>query len=146
MTTIKELVFYLTSKNAHYPLSDEFVINYRQKKGGYITFAAKTGHPIDPLRCEPNQKWHFIESWLNQNFQKNIIAPDDDANKKVYSRMKCPELMLWFLEAVGVDASKIKDAKKKAEEGKKRNTNVSTIAKEIRNLIPWKDIEDTMKA
>lgn len=147
MTTVKELAFYLISKKEHYPLSDEFMANYRQNKGGYIAFASKTGHPIDPLRCEPNQKWHFFESWLIRSFKDGTITSwDDDAYKKVYNRIKCPELWLWFLEAVGLDSSDVEAAKEIAEEGKKRNCYVSTIAKEIRNRIPWEVIENTVKA
>lgn len=147
MTTVKVLAFYLISKKEHYPLSDEFMANYRQDKSGYIAFAAETGHSIDPLKCEPNQKWHFFESWLIRSFKDSTITSwDDDAYEKVYMRIKCPELWLWFLEAVGLDSSDVEAIKKIAEDGKKRNCNVSTLAKEIRNRIPWKVIENTIKA
>ena len=147
MTTIKELAFYLISKKEHYPLSDEFIRNYQQDKSGYINFAAKTGHPVDPQKCEPNQKWHFFESWLIRSFEDGTISSwDDNAYEKFYKSIQCPELWLWFLEAVGLDSSDIEVAKKIAEDGKKGNCYPSTISKEIRNRIPWEVIENAIKA
>ena len=148
MITIKELAFFLIEKEEHYPLSDEFITRHQQRGGGYIDFAIQTGHPVDKKRCEPNQKWHFFESWLIPNIKKGVIkSMDDDANKVFYhNRVKCPELLLWFLEAVGVNASDVEAAKKIAEDGKINNTNVGTIAKEIREQVSWEIIETAIKA
>ncbi|MBD5383871.1 MAG: hypothetical protein HDR72_02585 [Ruminococcaceae bacterium] len=143
----KRIGVFLNHKKEHYPLSDEFMTNYGQEKDGYIAFAAKTGHPIDKLKCEPNQKWHFFESWLIQSFEDGTIKSwDNDACKKFYNSISCSELLLWFFEAVGLDSSEVEAAKEIAEDGKKRNCYSSTIAKEIRDRIPWEVIENTMKA
>ena len=146
MTTVKDLAFFLIYKKEHYPLSDEFITHYQQSQNGYIDFAIKTGHLVDPKRCEPNQKWHFFESWLIRSFEDGTITSwDDDAYKTVYNRIKCPELWLWLLEAVGLDSSHVEAAKKIAEEGKKRNSNSETITKEIRKRIPWEVIESAIR-
>ncbi len=145
MTTVKDLALYLIDKKEHYPLSDEFIARYQQSKGGYIAFAHKTGHLVDPQKHEPNQKWHFFESWLLRSFQDGTVCWHNNAKKTVYNKIQCPELLLWFLEAVGVDHSKVETAKEIAERGKRRKDYPSTIAKGIRGQIAWEDIEDAMK-
>ena len=146
MITVKDLAFYLIDKKEHYPLSDEFIAQYRQCKGGYIDFAIKTGHSADQKRYEPNQKWHFYESWLIRSLQDGTISWEDNA-KVIYSKIiSCPEWLLWFLEAVGIEPSDVAVAKKIAEDGKKKNIAVGTIAKEIRRRIRWEVIENAIKA
>lgn len=146
MTTVKELVFFLIDKKEHYPLSDEFIERYQQSNSGYIAFAHKTGHIVDRQKHEPNQKWHFFESWLLRSFQDGTVCWHNDANKAVYHRIQCPELLLWLLEAAGVDSSAVEDAKEIAERGKKRKDRPSTIAKELRKQVTWEVIDNAMKS
>ena len=146
MITVKDLASYLIDKKEHYPLSDEFIACYQQPYGGYITFARKTGHLVDRQKYEPNQKWHFFEAWLLPSFQDGTLCWHNDANKAVYHRIQCPELLLWFLEAVGVDSFEVNAAKKIAERGKQEKYYLSTIAKEIRKQVAWEVIEETMKS
>lgn len=144
MITVQQLAFFLIDKNEHYPLSDEFIEHYQQPRGGYIKFARDTGHLVDRKRHEPNQKWHFFESWLIRSFVNGSVCWNKEAEKAVYKRIQCPELLLWLLEAVGVDSSSVKSAKEIAEDGKEKNVNTGTIAKRIRERVPWDDIEKTM--
>lgn len=146
MITVKCLVCHLIDKKEHYPLSDEFAARYQQSKGGYIDFAHKTGHLVDVQKHEPNQKWHFFESWLLQSFRDGSICWENDAGKVVYRRIQCPELLLWILEAAGVDLSKVEAAKEIAERGKESGDRPATIAKGIREQVPWELVEDVVKS
>lgn len=142
--TIQDIALFLNKKNEHYPLSDEFIEKYQQTSGGYIDFAKKTGHLIDRQKHEPNQKWHFFDSWLLQSIEDGTLTWDADAKKRVYNGLLCPELLLWIFEATEVSPSKVKAAKEVAEKGKVAGTNVSTIAKNMRACVPWDDIQNTI--
>lgn len=142
--TILDIALYLNTKKEHYPFSDEFIERYQQTNGGYIDFAKKTGHLIDREKHEPNQKWHFFDSWLMQSIEDGSLTWDADAKKRVYSGLLCPELLLWIFEACEVDPVKVKNAKDVAEQGKVAGTNVSTIAKNMRACVPWEDIQTTI--
>lgn len=157
MTTVKELACFLIGKQEHYPLSDAFIERYQQSGGGYIDFAHDTGHLVEPQKHEPNQKWHFFESWLmprlieytyTDKTKAKLLELSADAEEAVWSNhgLKCPELLLWFLEAVGVDSSKVEAAKKIAEDGKDGNVLPVTIARDIKDLIPWEVIEAAIKS
>lgn len=145
MMTVRDLVCHLIDKEEHYPLSDEFAARYRQSKGGYIRFAHQTGHLVDVQKHEPNQKWHFFESWLLRSFLDGSICWQNDAGKTVYCRIQCPELLLWLLEAAGVDTPVVEAAKEIAEAGKERGDHAAAIAKGIRKQVPWELIEDAVK-
>lgn len=145
MTTVKDLALYLIDKNEYYEQSSEFIKHYQQSGRGYIRFARKMGRLVDPQKCEPNQKWHFFQSWLFQRFQKGNICWDSDANKTLYQRIQCPELFLWLLEATGICRCKVAFAKELAENGKKNKARLITIAKEIRMEVPWEAVEEAMK-
>lgn len=142
--TIQDIANFLESKNEHYPLSDEFIEKYQQTSGGYITYALKTGHLVNKEMHEPNQKWHFFTSWLDQSIDDNSLSWDDDAKKRVYNGLLCPELLLWIFEACEVNPVKVRNAFKKAEVGKVNKTNVSTIAKQMRECVPWDDIQENI--
>lgn len=142
--TMQDISDFLTSKKEHYPLSDEFIERYQQTSGGYINYANKTGHLVDKERHEPNQKWHFFDSWLYQSLDDGSITMDADAKKRVYTGLLCPELLLWIYEASGVNPTKVKAAKEVAEKGKVEGTNVSTIAKNMRACVPWEDIQNNI--
>lgn len=145
---IKEWMGLLADKKEHYPVSDEFIKNYQQSpvnKDGYVFFAWKTGHIICREIAEPNQKWHFFESYMLIMIAQGKIQLDDDAGKW-YKNLKCPELLLWIAEAVGIDSEIVNEAAKRAREiidsginGRLRNKAGNEIANKI---IPWKMIED----
>ena len=142
--TIRDIADYLENKNEHYPMSDEFIERYQQTSGGYIDYAKKTGHMVNKEMHEPNQKWHFFNSWLYQSIDDGSLTWDADAKKRVYTNLLCPELLLWIYEATEVDPIKVRNAKKVAEEGKSAGTNVSTIAKNMRACVAWEDIQVTL--
>lgn len=139
--TMRTIASFLSEKKEHYPLSDEFMERYQQTSGGYIDFAKKNGHPVDKLKHEPNQKWHFFDSWLNQSLEDGTLTWEDDAKSRVYTKLLCPELLLWIYEASDVDPVKVRNAKEVAEKGKIAGQSVSTIAKNMRNCVAWEDLK-----
>lgn len=146
--TIKDISDFLITKNEHYPLSDEFMEKYQQTSGGYIDYAKKLGVEVNKYKHEPNQKWHFFTSWLEQslNETKNPLTYEDDARDRVYSKLLCPELLLWIYEACGVSPSKVKLAKEVAEQGKIDKLYVSSIAKNMRAIVSWDDLKINIDA
>ncbi len=143
--TMREIADFLQDKNAHYPFSDEFIERYQQSGGGYIDTAKKAGLIVDKQKHEPNQKWHFFDSWLYPSIDDGSLTWDADAKRRVYTGLLCPELLLWIYEASGVDPVKVSNAKTVAEQGKAAGTNVSTIAKNMRACVPWEDIANNVK-
>ncbi|MBS4842905.1 MULTISPECIES: hypothetical protein [Clostridium] len=148
---IKEWMEFLADKKEHYPVSDEFIKNYQQSprnKNGYVFFAWETGHIICREISEPNQKWHFFESYMLIMIAQGKIQPDDDAEKR-YRKLNCPELLLWIAEAVGIDSEIVNEAARKARVIIDSGTNGHLRTKagyEIREeIIPWKMIEDKIK-
>ncbi len=139
--TIQEFADYLEDKREHYPLSDEFIERYQQASGGYIDYAKQCGIVVDKTQHSPNQKWHFFTSWL----EEGKIDKTGDAYSKIYINLKCPELLLWIYEAMGTDPNKVRLAKIEAEKGRVSNTNVATIAKNMRSYVTWDDLIVNMK-
>ncbi|HEX8932211.1 MAG TPA: hypothetical protein VF810_03595, partial [Patescibacteria group bacterium] len=146
--TIKEWMKLLGDKKEHYPISDEFIKDYQQSpvnKNGYVYFAWETGRVICREIAEPNQKWHFFESYILILIEQGKIQLDDDAGK-CYKKLKCPELLLWIAEAVGIDSEIVNEAARKAREIIDIDTNGQLRNKagiEIANkMIPWYMIED----
>lgn len=146
MTTIRDLVYYLINKKEHYPISDAFIEHYQQSSGGYIEFAKDTGHIVDSQKHEPNQKWHFFESWLLPKILSGKICWNSNADINFYSKIQCPELLLWFLEAAGIASHDVTVAYEIAEKGKKENSHPSKIAKEIRTKITWEAVEKSIQS
>ncbi len=142
--TMRQIADFLTDKKEHYPLSDEFIEKYQQKSGGYIDFAKQQGLIVDKLRHEPNQKWHFFDSWLNESIEAGTLTWEDSAKSRVYTKLLCPELLLWIYEACGVDPVKVKQAKDVAEQGKVAGTATTTIAKNMRACVSWEDFNITI--
>ncbi|WP_313070245.1 hypothetical protein [Lacrimispora sp.] len=146
--TIRDWMKLLEDKKEHYPISDEFIKNYQQSpvnKNGYVYFAWETGREICRETAEPNQKWNFFESYILILIEQGKIQLDDDAGK-CYKRLKCPELLLWIAEAVGIDSEIVYDAARKAREiidigtnGHLRNKAGNEIASK---MIPWNMIEE----
>ena len=134
--TIQQFADYLTDKREHYPFSDEFIERYQQTSGGYIDYAKECGIVVDPTLHSPNQKWHFFSSWL----EYGQIDTSLDAKDRIYTRLQCPELLLWIYEAMGVDPNKVRNAKEAAEYGKVNKLATSTIAKNMREQVSWDDL------
>lgn len=143
--TMRDIARFLEEKNEHYPLSDEFIERYQQTSGGYIDTAKKAGRVVDKQKHEPNQKWHFFESWFYPSIDDGTLTLDSDARSKVYINLKCPELLLWIYEACNVNPSKVRAAKDVAEQGKVAGTNVATIAKNMRECVAWEDLANTIQ-
>lgn len=139
--TVKDMARYLEKRQAHYPFSDEFIEKYQQSGGGYIENALKAGLVVDKLQHEPNQKWHFFDSWYYPSLEDGTLSVNDSAKSRIYTKLLCPELLLWIYEASGVDPIKVRSAMRIAEQGKTAGTNVSTIAKNMRSCVAWEDIE-----
>ena len=143
--TMRDIEQFLLGKKEHYPLSDEFIEKYQQTSGGYIDNAKKAGLTVDKQQHEPNQKWHFFESWLYPTIEEGM-SWDETAQNRVYTKLLCPELLLWIYEACEVDPVKVKAAKEVAEEGKVAKLSVSTIAKNMRACVAWSDLEPAILA
>ena len=149
--TVKDVADYLSAKKAHYPISDEFIEKYQQKDGGYIELAQERGLVVDKYLHEPNQKWHFFDSWLALKVQEHIDEGKEDfyslsAKQRIYTNLLCPELLLWIYEACEVSPVKVREAMRIAEEGKVNKTNLTSVASLMRGKVPWEDIEATVRA
>ena len=138
--TVGQFCDYLTDKKEHYPLSDEFIERYQQTSGGYIDYAKKCGIEVNKYNHSPNQKWHFFTSWVDQTLEEEPDFMSHDAKSRVYTKLLCPELLLWIYEAMGVDPNLVRNAKVVAEAGKVAGTAVSTIAKNMRAVVSWEDL------
>lgn len=145
MITMRGIADYLETKQKYYPLSNEFVETYQQTSGGYIALAKSLGLLVDKSQHEPNQKWHFFDSWLYPSIADGSITWDADAKVRVYTRLLSPELLLWIYEACDAPTSKVQAALDVAVEGKIAGTHVSTIAKNMRACVPWTDLEVNIK-
>lgn len=144
--TMKDMELFLKDKKEHYPLSDEFIERYQQKDGGYIELAASLGMTINKEMHEPNQKWHFFDSWMYPkiNDENDSLTWESDAKTRVYNNLLCPELLLWIYEASGVSPDKVKAAKEVAEQGRAAGTSVTSIASNMRKCVPWDDIANAI--
>lgn len=139
--TMRNIASYLENKAEHYPLSDEYVKKYQQVSGGYIDLAKSLGMVVDKSIAEPNQKWHFFDSWMYPSIAEGTLSWTDEARNRVYTRLLSPELLLWIYEACEVPTEKIIAAKNAAETGKDAGTHSATIAKNMRDAVPWVDLE-----
>lgn len=142
--TVNDMANFLLTRKTHYPISNEFIEKYQQKDGGYIDNALKAGLVVDKQLHEPNQKWHYFESWYYPSIDDGSLLLSDSAQSRVYSKLICPELLLWIYEACEVDPSKVKAAYKVAEAAKTAGTHISTMASQMRKCVPWEDLEYTI--
>ncbi len=138
--TVGQMADFLLTKKAHYPFSDQFMERYQQTSGGYLDNAKRAGIPVDRQQHSPDQKWHFFESWYYPSIEEGTLSRDDDAKKRIYTNLLCPELLLWIYEACGVEPAKVRAAMKAAEAGKVSGASVSTIAKNMRSCVSWDDL------
>lgn len=143
--TMRGIADFLDTKAKHYPLSDEFIETYQQTSGGYIDYAKQLGLLVDKKQHEPNQQWHFFDSWLYPSINDGSLKWSESAKTRVYSKLLCPELLLWIYEASEVSPTKVKEAMDVAINGKVAGTNVSTVAKNMRACVSWADMETVIK-
>ncbi len=138
--TVGQMADFLSTKKEHYPFSDQFMERYQQTSGGYLDNAKGANVPVDRQQHSPNQKWHFFESWYYPSLADGTLTREDDAKSRIYTKLLCPELLLWIYEACGVAPSKVKQAMEAAEAGKTSGTAVTSIAKNMRACVSWEDI------
>ena len=143
--TMKDIYDYLLTKSAHYPLSDEFIEKYQQTSGGYLDYAKELGKIVDKERHEPDQKWHFIDSWLLRSIEDSSLTWNESAENRVYKKLLCPELLLWIYEACEVSPVKVRQAMTMAEQGKSAKQAVTTIAKNMRACVSWDDLRPAIE-
>ena len=134
--TMSDMERFLLTKNEQYPITNEYVELYQQESGGYITNALKAGLVVDKTQHLPSQKWHYFDSWLYATIEEGMMW-DASASDRSYSKFSCPELLLWIIEATGVEEAKVREAKDIAVAGKENGTGVSTICASIRAAVPF---------
>ena len=140
--TFKDLIAFCETKKEHYTITKKFIMDgYRQESGGYIDCAICQEKSIDPNAGEPNQRWHFINY---ASFQHNAVTLNKKSDKFCYGRIQCPEMLLWFAEAVLGDNAEI--VRKAAENAKNIIDSVEARARtdagyKIRKDIPWETLE-----
>ena len=134
--TMSDMERFLLTKDEQYPITNEYVELYQQESGGYISNALKAGLVVDKAQHLPSQKWHYFESWLYTTIDEGM-SWDASASDRSYGKFSCPELLLWIIEATGVDSEKVREAKDIAVAGKQNGTGVSTICASIRAAVPF---------
>ena len=134
--TMSDMERFLLTKDEQYPITNEYVELYQQASGGYIDNAKKAGLVVDKAQHLPSQKWHYFESWLYATIDEGMLW-DASASNRSYGKFSCPELLLWIIEATGVDSAKVREAKDIAVEGKQNGLGVSTICANIRAAVPF---------
>lgn len=78
------------------------------------------------------------------SIEQGSLSWSESAKSRVYTKLLCPELLLWIYEATEVPTEKIVEAKAVAEAGKEAGTHISTLAKNMRAVVPWEDIQVTL--
>ena len=134
--TMSDMERFLLTKDEQYPITNEYVEIYQQASGGYIANALKAGLVVDKAQHLPTQKWHYFQSWLYATIDEGMLW-DASASNRSYSKFSCPELLLWIIEATGVETAKVREAKDIAMEGKQNGVSVSTICANIRAAVPF---------
>lgn len=77
-----------------------------------------------------NQKQHWLE-WLSFNWI-------DNSAKSTYGRIQCPPMLIWLVEAAGVDKKKVKAAISACYKAK---PIAASQCAAIRKEIPWEVLE-----
>ena len=139
--SVQDYAALLEDEREHYPFSDEFIEKYQQADGGYIEYALSVGHLVNKDAHEPNQKWHFFDSW----YKRTEFKEGDTAKYRIYTLLQCPELVLWVYEASGVEPAKVKNAFDVAMQGKQQGLSAATIAKNMRAVVSWDDLIRNVK-
>ena len=134
--TMSDMERFLLTKGEQYPITNEYVELYQQASGGYITNALNAGLVVDKAKHLPSQKWHYFESWLYATIDEGMLW-DASASDRSYGKFSCPELLLWIIEATGVETKKVIEAKDIAIAGKESGLGVSSICAQIRAAVPF---------
>ena len=134
--TMSDMERFLLTKDEQYPITNEYVELYQQESGGYIANALKAGLVVDKAQHLPSQKWHYFDSWLYATIEEGM-SWDASASDRSYGKFSCPELLLWIIEATGVDSAKVREAKDIAVAGKEEGLAVSSICAKIRAAVPF---------
>lgn len=139
--TVKQVAAYLKTCKEHYPLSDEFIERYQQNSGGYLDYAKECEVEVNRQIHSPNQKWHFLHSWLDQSLMEKPSVLDADGKQRCYSNLLCPELLLWIFEACNVEHTKLLECMKAAENGKATGLTTTKIASAMKEIVSWEDVK-----
>ena len=137
--TNKDLCNFYICKEEHYENTDRFIKKYQQtnaSKKSYLAFAIESGHMIYKSLAEPNQKWHFIESW----YKSKIMTVDNFDEKRAikWCGLRCPELLIWMAEAAGVEVSDVVDELLSNEKYVSNDTVArQTMVQYIKQEIQW---------
>lgn len=150
--TVKDWIECLEHAKEHYPISDEFIRTHQQdprNPKGYMYYAWKMGHPICREIAEPNQRWHFFESYVAVKIIMDGKSFLDSDAKDIYlggyrkgKGLQCPELLLWIGEASGIDSQTIEDAAREAKSIIDQGGSRQRAAKEIKRYIRWELLEE----
>lgn len=93
----------------------------------------------DPRKWYRTQKEHWLR-WLSQYGGPGTYGrkggPNRDA-RFVYNHIVEPKMLLWLIEAAGLDPGKVEEARRDAAEA-----GPSMMAKSgaIRRRVPWEDV------
>ena len=134
--TMSDMERFLLTKDEQYPITNQYVELYQQESGGYIANALKAGLVVDKAQHLPSQKWHYFDTWLYATIEEGMLW-DASASDRSYGKFACPELLLWIIEATGVETEKVIEAKDIAIAGKQNGLGVSTICANIRAAVPF---------
>lgn len=141
--TGEDLLKIYANKSEKYSLSTEYMINYHQKDGGYIDYATKINKLIKFDEGEPNQKWHFLVSYYDYLVKGNKLESwKKRTANDIYTCLKCPELKLWMLEAVGFDKNRIKTLIGKISKLKDEQASFGVICSTFNETISGSEYEE----
>ena len=135
--TIKEVKEYL-EKNAN---ESVYIADELTKQG----YGQTTGEYHDEARklnvSDPTQKWHFTVSYYNNI--KNVEG------NPTYTRLHCPELLIWIAEVAGLNKTILSRAKEYLIAFEEKNhlngtekdgDYIQSIEKEFKNLLHINEI------
>lgn len=103
LLTNRDIYEFYQFKSEHCTHTDRFIRKYQQQsatKNSYLANAIIDGHIIHKKEAEPNQRWHFTESWYKKKKIDDSGFPDTIARR--WCGLQCPELLLWMAEAAGI--------------------------------------------
>ena len=109
---------------------------YGQNTGGYIGYKGVNN---------PSQKFHLITAYFQYNFDRN--------RRCCLNRVKCPQIILWIAEIVGIDKDRIiegynyirKAEDKLFKENPKGLLKVTEYWKTMENLININEFKNILQ-
>ena len=100
--------------------------------------------PVNEAKVEPNQKWHFLVSWLGMAWYEFY---DKKREKFDPLNFKCPELWLWVFEVSKLfDANTMEKLYNAAVEYRNGNKDDWVKLKKDCSSVLKNDIEQQTKA